>query len=114
MKITKLFTGEDNKSYFEEMDCGHDSVEALGLYSQKYPTTGIMFRDFEAGLVFDMHTAPQPQYIIYLEGEVEVETSSGDKRIFKSGDVLLATDTTGEGHISRMLTQGRSVIVTTK
>ena len=113
MIITKLFT-QNGKSYFEEFDCGHESIQPLGLYSKKYPASGIMFRDFEAGSIFEMHTAPQPQYIIYLEGEVEVTTSGDQTKIFKPGDVLFATDTTGEGHISKTLTKGRSVIVTTK
>lgn len=73
-----------------------------------------MFRDFEPDMVYEMHNAPQPQYIIYLEGEVEVIASGGETRRFKPGDVLFATDTTGEGHVSRMLTNGRSVIVTTE
>ncbi len=113
MIITKLFTGEDNKSYFIDEDCGHETFQPLGWYSKKFPTSGIMFRDFEAGLLYKMHNAPQPQYIIYLEGEVEVTASGGETRRFKPGDVLFATDLTGEGHISKMITSGRSVIVTT-
>jgi|SRR5579862_5580192 len=114
MVITKLYTAEDGKSYFEEIDCGHDSLEPLGWYSKKYSATGLMFRDFEPNSLFEMHNAPQPQYIIYLEGEVEVITSGGETRHFKPGNVLFATDTTGEGHISKTLTKGRSIIVTTE
>lgn len=114
MIITKLYTGDDNKSHFIDIDCGHETLQQLGWYSKKFPTSGIMFRDFETGLQYDMHNAPQPQYIIYLEGEVEVTTSGGETRIFKPGDILFATDLTGEGHISKMLTKGRSVIVTTQ
>jgi hypothetical protein len=114
MKFTKLYTSHDNKSYFEEIDAGVATTQPLGRYSKKYSCTGMMFRDFEKGSSFDWHTAPQPQYIIYLEGEVEVETSGGEKRIFKSGDILFATDLTGKGHITRTLTKGRSVVVTTE
>src|SRR6185437_3823455 len=49
-----------------------------------------MFSDFEAGAVYEMHNASQPQYIIYLEGEVEVAIISGEKRIIKPGNVLVA------------------------
>lgn len=113
MKFIKLYTGEDNKSHFAEVDPGIETTQFLGNYSKKYPAKGIMFRDFEKGALFDWHTAPQPQYIIYLEGEVEVEASGGDKRIFKPGDILFATDLTGEGHITKTLSRGRSIIVTT-
>jgi hypothetical protein len=114
MKYTKLFTDNDNKSYFTEVDAGFETNHPLGNYSKKYPAKSIMFRDFEKGASFDWHTAPQPQYIIYLEGEVEVEASGGEKRVFKSGDVLLAMDLTGKGHITRTLTSGRSIIITTE
>lgn len=114
MIITKLYTGYNNKSYFMDLDCGHESNQPLGAYSRQYPATGIIFRDFKAGLIFEMHPAPKVQYIVYLEGEVEVETSAGAKRIFKAGDVLLAADTTGLGHITRTLTAGKSIIIPTE
>lgn len=114
MKITTIFTADDKKSYFKEIDRGIESKQPLGDYSKKYSTTGMMFREFRKGANFDWHTAPQPQYIIYLEGKVEVEASGGEKRIFKQGDVLFANDLTGNGHITRTITNGRSIIVTTK
>lgn len=113
MKIVKLYSGSNGKSYFEELDCGHETTHALGMYSKKYPASGIMFRDFEAHSTFDWHNAPEPQYIVYLEGQVEVEASGSEKRIFNSGDILFATDLTGKGHITKTLTKGRSVIITT-
>ncbi|HSW68612.1 MAG TPA: hypothetical protein VLI69_00450 [Gammaproteobacteria bacterium] len=114
MNYIRLFTGEDNKSYFEEVDAGFEKNHPLGNYSKKYAAKGIMFREFEKNALFDWHTAPQPQYIIYLEGEVEVEASGGEIRIFKPGNILFATDLTGKGHITRTLTKGRSVIITTE
>ena len=114
MKFIKLYTGEDNKSHFMEVDAGVETKQPLGSYSKKYPATGLMFRDFDAGAAFDWHTAPQPQYIIYLEGEVEVEASSGEKRTFKPGDILFATDLNGQGHITRTLSKGKSIIITTE
>jgi uncharacterized cupin superfamily protein len=114
MKYITLFTGEDKKSHFKEVDAGFEKKHPIGNYSKKYTVKGMMFRDFEKGASFDWHNAPQPQYIIYLEGEVEVEASGGEKRTFKPGDLLFATDLTGKGHITRTLTKGRSVIVTTE
>jgi len=38
-----------------------------------------------------------------MSGSWEIEASSGAKRVFKAGDVMLAEDTTGEGHSSRVL-----------
>lgn len=97
-----------------EVDTGVETKQPLGKYSNKYPATGMIFRDFEKGETFDWHTAPQPQYIIYLEGVIEVEASGGEKRTFKPGDVLFATDLKGQGHITRTLSKGKSIIIPTQ
>jgi len=114
MKFIKLYTGEDGQSHFCDIDAGVATQEPLGNYSKPFSATSVIFRDFEAGAVFDWHNAPQPQYIVYLEGEVELEISSGIRRLFKSGDVLFATDLTGKGHITRTLKKGKSLIITTE
>ena len=36
-----------------------------------------------------------------LDGPVEITVGSGEKRIFGPGEVFLAEDTDGQGHISR-------------
>jgi hypothetical protein len=38
---------------------------------------------------------------VNLTGSVEIETGDGTKRVLGPGDILLAEDTTGRGHISR-------------
>jgi hypothetical protein len=43
---------------------------------------------------YDFHTAPARQYIILLDGAIAIETSLGEKREFKAGDVLLVEDVT--------------------
>ena len=47
---------------------------------------------------YDFHNAPDRQYIVLLEGGVEIETSLGKKRTFETGSILLVEDTTGKGH----------------
>ena len=51
------------------------------------------------------------QYIIYLDGKVEIEASGGETKVFQGGDVLLAADLTGAGHLSRVLQEGRSLVI---
>jgi uncharacterized cupin superfamily protein len=112
MQIICLYTAEDNKSYFKEIDSVMGSKEALGMYSAANPVKELYFRDFTGGEEFPWHNAPREQYIIYLAGEVEVRASGGEQRIFKPGDVLLVTDVQGEGHYTKTLSSGRSIIVT--
>ncbi|MCB0718550.1 MAG: DUF861 domain-containing protein [Bacteroidetes bacterium] len=49
------------------------------------------------------HAAPRQLINIVLSGKVEVEVTSGEKREFGPGDVIQLEDTTGKGHVTRVL-----------
>ena len=51
----------------------------------------------------DAHPASDPQWVIILHGRIEVEVSDGTSRRFGAGDLVLACDTTGTGHITRVI-----------
>lgn len=58
----------------------------------------------------DWHPAPRRQFIFMLTGEMEVEVSDGEKHKFAPGDVLLVEDTSGVGHISRVVGKERAYL----
>ena len=39
------------------------------------------------------------QFVIWLQGDVDIEVSDGEIRHLVPGSVLLAEDTTGKGHL---------------
>lgn len=49
----------------------------------------------------DFHVAPRHQFVVNLSGVVEIECGDGSTRRLGAGDILLADDTTGQGHITR-------------
>ena len=51
----------------------------------------------------DYHQAPRRQYVVNLSGLAEFETADGSKRRLSPGDVLVAEDLTGHGHIARSI-----------
>lgn len=102
MKITRIYTGDDGESHFEDVEIDmKDMGPEWGRVSKLDPATGIMFRETGADYAFDFHTAPRRQYVINLDAAVEIEVGDGTKRIIGPGEILLAEDTTGRGHISR-------------
>jgi quercetin dioxygenase-like cupin family protein len=101
MKIVRLYTGTDNQSHFEDLEVPMKSNGKIGFLSEKVKASGLVFRYTTGEYNYEFHTAPRRQYVVNLEGEVEIEVGDGTKRILRSGDVLLAEDTTGQGHISR-------------
>ncbi len=52
-------------------------------------------RDSDPDYDYDWHGAPRRQVIVLLDGEIEVAVTSGEKRRFTGGDVVLVEDTTG-------------------
>ena len=101
MNIVRIYTGSDNQSHFEDVRIPLKSTGKVGFLSELMTATGIVFRETGGDYNYEFHTAPRRQYVVNLEGEVEIEVGDGTKRILRSGDVLLAEDTTGQGHISR-------------
>ncbi len=102
MRVTRLYTGDDGRSHFEDLELPLTATE-IGAMSSAVPTTSVFFRDTANGgpEVIDYHVAPRRQFVIHLAGAAEIEVGDGTKRRFGVGDVLLADDTTGQGHISR-------------
>jgi glycine/D-amino acid oxidase-like deaminating enzyme len=69
--------------------------------SETVAVTSLQFRRTNQDYNLDWHPAPRRQYVITLSGESEVEIEDGKKIRLGPGHILLAEDTTGQGHISR-------------
>lgn len=102
MKIVRLYTGSDGESHFEEIEVEFKPVADTETSANR-EATGFVFRRAPAGHFHDFHPAPRRQYVITLSGQGEIETRDGTKRRFGAGDVMLADDTTGRGHITRVV-----------
>ena len=63
----------------------------------------VLFLTLSGGWVGDWHPAPRRQYLISLSGEIDFEVSDGEVRRFPSGSIILLEDTSGKGHIVRVV-----------
>lgn len=102
-QITRIYSDAAGDSHFEVQQIPLADAGTIGNLSHILPAKGIQFREVEPSYDYDFHTAPQKQYIILLDGEIEIETSLGEKKVFGAGEVLLVEDTTGKGHKTRNL-----------
>ncbi len=101
MHIVRIYTGADQRSHFEDLEIALDDAGPGGRMSSLQRAKGVIFRETTGDYHLDFHTAPRRQYVVNLSGAVEIEVGSGEKRVLGPGAVLLAEDTTGQGHISR-------------
>lgn len=103
MKVTRLYTGDDDQSHFEDLEIPLTDSGDIGKLSEIFFATGVMLRETDGCYDYDFHNAPQKQFVVMLDGEIEIETGLGEKRAFGGGDILLAEDTEGKGHKTRSL-----------
>jgi len=110
MKVTRIYTGEDNQSHFEDLDIPLKPAD-YGSASEVVPALEVIFRETPEGASLDFHNAPRRQFVITLSGLGELECDDGSRRRFGPGDILLAEDTTGQGHITREIQLRRVILI---
>lgn len=98
MKITKILSDEKGESHFEEIEIPLIDQGEIGFLSEDISVKKLQFRKVSAEYDYDFHCAPQRQYIVLLNGGIEIETSLGDIRQFQTGEILLVEDISGKGH----------------
>ena len=94
--IVRIYAGADGESHFQDLT----PDEFADIANNRGPGD-ITLGQRPPGWWQDYHTAPRHQYVVFLAGGAEIEVASGAKRQFLPGDVLVAEDLTGHGHIIR-------------
>lgn len=106
-KMWRVYSGPDGQSHIAElaltMKPFRDVEGAHGEGTPLEPARGIAFRVAPPGYVLDWHCAPWRQYSISLSGTAEIEVGDGTTARVGPGDVVLAEDLTGRGHVTRVV-----------
>jgi quercetin dioxygenase-like cupin family protein len=106
-RIWRVYSGADGRSHIAEVPLAMKPfVDSEGAHGEAAPTesvTGLTFRVSPPGYVLSWHCAPRRQYSISLSGAAEIEVGDGTKVRIGPGDVVLAEDLTGQGHITRVV-----------
>lgn len=101
MSILRLYTGPDQQSHFEEIEPQLTPRGDQSDIAELMPGTGILVRRFEANRTNPWHHAPGRYAVFTLSGAVDIEIGDGSVRRIGPGDILIAEDLTGAGHITR-------------
>jgi hypothetical protein len=103
MKVTRLYTGPDGKTKVEEYEVPLKPQGRGTELSETVAVENLQFRRTNQDYNLDWHPAPRRQFVVTLSGESEIELEGGRKLRLGPGHILLAEDTTGQGHISRAI-----------
>jgi hypothetical protein len=101
VKIHRFFTGPDGLTHAEEIEVKFEGgADGNALYKFLSNSNAVLRRS-PPGRVNDYHTASRRQYIVTLSGHAELVLSGGQTLKVGPGDIELAEDTTGKGHITK-------------
>jgi hypothetical protein len=108
--IKRLFTGDENRScfsHFPELFSG-----PRDRWTSPCPVQGFGILCWEDSEL-DWHPCVSDQLVVFLSGETQVEVGGdgGSVEIFRAGDICLAEDRIGEGHIDRVLGAAYAVVL---
>ncbi len=98
--VTHIFTDAQGETHFEDKQVPMEAIK-VGSKSETVKTTGLQFRSMPDDYDSGWHNTSDRQYVVILEGGVEMQTSDGESRTFGAGDILFVEDTAGKGHLSK-------------
>ena len=107
MQYTKIITTEDGGSTMQIESQDLSSVEympgrpSIDL-SEAVVAQSARFARAPAGWVGDWHPVPRYQIVIGLSGNMEFETTDGQRCQIGAGDVIHFEDVEGKGHFSKV------------
>ena len=112
MQVTRLFTNPAGESAFEDV-----TIELTRVVVETFPgqrseqfadlrtPSAMRINETDPGHQYDWHNAPKKQWVITLQGEIEVQLRNGTTRRFGAGSILLAEDLTGSGHATKVVSK---------
>lgn len=114
MRVTRLYTGNDGHSHFDEVELPTEKAGA-GVDVTALPgTRGVFLRTLDESsnpASEQFHGAQRRQYAITLSGSMEIWLKDGSRRTFGPGDILMSEEESqGEGHAARTFNGPRITI----
>ena len=104
LPVSRLVADETGVTRFVDTTIPWESGRGRpGTATNLLPATDVGFLKLPVNMRSDWHPAPRKQYVMVLEGIMEVEAGDGERRRFSAGSVLLVTDTEGPGHRTNVL-----------
>jgi hypothetical protein len=114
--VLRIYADAEGESHLDEVELAFEEDDFVPpappvLMTPFAPADSYAFERVPPGWHGDWHPAPQRVMALYLAGEVEIAASDGDTRLLTPGTVLLAEDTSGKGHVTRVVGTEEAFVV---
>jgi len=101
MAVIRIYTGADGKSHFEDVQPSFEPRGDKSESAELIPGSDIVVRRFDPTRSNPWHHAPGRAAVFTLSGAVDIEIGDGTVRRLGPGDILIAEDLSGQGHVTR-------------
>ena len=101
MAIIRIHSGPDGQSHFEDVELRFEPRGDQSETAELIPGSGIVVRRFDPRRSNPWHHAPGRYAVFTLSGAVDIEIGDGTVRRLGPGDILIAEDRAGQGHVTR-------------
>jgi hypothetical protein len=107
MQYERLYSDPSGETHFEQVPLKLDEADyrppaPMVFVSHALQGSALQFVRLPSGWAGENICPPQRQFLICLDGQLEVRASDGKKRTFAPGHVVLMEDTSGRGHASHV------------
>ncbi len=95
--LPELFTDSDGYAKFRDIRLALSEGSPAAAFSVLTQGNGHQFRRSPVGFQSNFHCTSTPQWLIVLQGAMEIGLQDGSSRIFRAGQCFYSNDTLPEG-----------------
>ncbi|MBN9404445.1 MAG: hypothetical protein J0I00_03395 [Burkholderiales bacterium] len=112
LTLTELYTSADGRASFRDRPVDLAEGSPVARLSALQASGGWQFRHSPVGFASDFHCTTTPQWLVVLQGRMEIGLRDGSARVFGPGECFYSNDTLPagvsfdpalHGHRSRLL-----------
>lgn len=92
-----LMTDTDGRARFREEPIDLPEGTPASQLSALFPSEGFQLRHSPVGFRSSFHCTVTPQWVVILQGEMEIGLQDGSSRVFKAGEHFYSDDRLPEG-----------------
>ena len=92
-----LFTDTDGRAKFREEQLALGEGNPQSMLSGLMPSGGYQLRHSPVGFRSSFHCTVTPQWVVILQGQMEIGLQDGSSRVFRPGDHFYSDDRLPEG-----------------
>ena len=115
MECIEIYAAQNGHSQFRSISVFEASPVLFAgttvSLSAPTPCETALVHEFPADYLMSWHNPPCKQYVVVLEGMLEISVHGGATQRFGQGAMFLAADLTGTGHTTRALEAGRALVL---